>query len=394
MTVSAHPSAPFPSATILGFPRIGPDRELKKAVEAFWAGSLTESELEDRARVLRRQTRERLVALGLGADDASIAESFSFYDQVLDAVATFGAVPERFEDLDPATLAGYFTLARGRAADAPLEMTKWFNTNYHNLVPELRPDSRFALTTRRIVDQFVEAAEDGFVTRPVVVGPVTFLLLSKPAAGSPSDFAPLDLLDILIPAYVELLAGLRAAGATWVQLDEPALVSENLGVSAAQVNDAVRRAYAVLGAAPERPSILVTSPYGSLGDALPVLLEAPIEAVHVDLVSEAPASIPATDKTLVAGVVNGRNIWRADLDAALTRLEELARVAPQLSVATSTSLQHVPYDLARERTLDDRLRSWLAFADEKVREVRVLADGLAGGRDVVRAEVDAATAAL
>ena len=393
MTLSAHPSAPFPSATILGFPRIGPDRELKKAVEALWSGSLTEVELEDRARDLRRQTRERLAALGLGADDASIPESFSFYDQVLDAAATFGALPERFADLDAASLAGYFTLARGRAADAPLEMTKWFNTNYHNLVPELGPDSRFALASTRIVDQFVEAAQQGFVTRPVIVGPVTFLLLSKPAAGAPGDFAPLQLLDILLPAYVDLLARLQAAGATWVQLDEPGLVSENLGMTAAEVQDAARRAYAVLGGAAERPSILVASPYGSLGAALPVLLQAPVEAVHVDLVSEEPTAIPATDKTLVAGIVNGRNIWRADLESALGRLEELSEVAPHLSVATSTSLQHVPYDLSREQKLDPRLRSWLAFADEKVREVRVLADGLAGGRGAVRAELDAATAA-
>ncbi|WP_231563117.1 5-methyltetrahydropteroyltriglutamate--homocysteine S-methyltransferase [Microbacterium mangrovi] len=393
MTVSVHPSVPFPSATILGFPRIGPDRELKKAVEAFWGGTLTESELESRSRELRAQTRARLVELGLGRDDASIPESFSFYDQVLDAAATFGAVPSRFADVDAATLGGYFTLARGRAADAPLEMTKWFNTNYHNLVPELGPETSFTLASRRIVEQFAEAVRDGYLTRPVIVGPVTFLLLSKAAADAPDGFAPLDLLDILLPAYVELLAELKAAGASWVQLDEPGLVSENLGVEEQTVLDATRRAYAVLGGADERPSILVTSPYGSLGEALPVLLDAPVEAVHVDLLSEAPDSIPATEKTLVAGVVGGRNIWRTDLAAALDTLQALTAVAARVSVATSTSLQHLPYSLAREEKLDPQLRSWLAFADEKVGEVGVLADGLANGRAAVQDELDAASAA-
>ncbi|KHK95993.1 5-methyltetrahydropteroyltriglutamate--homocysteine methyltransferase [Microbacterium mangrovi] len=393
VTVSVHPSVPFPSATILGFPRIGPDRELKKAVEAFWGGTLTESELESRSRELRAQTRARLVELGLGRDDASIPESFSFYDQVLDAAATFGAVPSRFADVDAATLGGYFTLARGRAADAPLEMTKWFNTNYHNLVPELGPETSFTLASRRIVEQFAEAVRDGYLTRPVIVGPVTFLLLSKAAADAPDGFAPLDLLDILLPAYVELLAELKAAGASWVQLDEPGLVSENLGVEEQTVLDATRRAYAVLGGADERPSILVTSPYGSLGEALPVLLDAPVEAVHVDLLSEAPDSIPATEKTLVAGVVGGRNIWRTDLAAALDTLQALTAVAARVSVATSTSLQHLPYSLAREEKLDPQLRSWLAFADEKVGEVGVLADGLANGRAAVQDELDAASAA-
>jgi 5-methyltetrahydropteroyltriglutamate--homocysteine methyltransferase len=306
---------------------------------------------------------------------------------------TFGAVPHRFTDVDATTLDGYFALARGRAADAPLEMTKWFNTNYHNLVPELGAQTQFALTSRRIVEQFTEAARDGFHTRPVIVGPVTFLLLSKSAADAGDDFAPLDLLNILLPAYVELLAELSAAGATWVQLDEPGLVSENLGIAQESVLEATRRAYEVLGGAAERPGILVTSPYGNLGAALPVLLEVPIEAVHVDLLSESGEAIPATDKTLVAGVVGGRNIWRTDLAGAFSTLQSLASRSPRLSVATSTSLQHLPYSLAREEKLDPPLRSWLAFADEKVREVRVLADGLADGRETVAHLLDAASAA-
>jgi len=218
-------TAAFPAGTILGYPRIGRRRELKRAVEAFWAGRIDADELERAASELRGATRERLAALGLGRDDSSIPESFSYYDQVLDAAVTVGAIPSRFADLvgedGGVDLAGYFTIARGEGERAPLEMTKWFDSNYHYLVPEIGPETVFRLAGDRLVREVAEAKAAGFVTRPVVVGPVTFLLLSKASDEAPEGFQPLSRLEDLLPVYRELLAKLAEAGAEWVQLDEP-----------------------------------------------------------------------------------------------------------------------------------------------------------------------------
>ena len=246
----------FPRGTILGYPRIGRRRELKKAVEAFWAGRITAVELEATAKELRRVTRERLVTLGLGKDDSSIPEAFSYYDHVLDTAVTVGAVPTRFERVvqeGAVDLAGLFTIARGEGQDTPAEMTKWFDSNYHYLVPEIGPETEFHLASRRRIDEFLEAKADGYLTRPVLVGPVTFLLLSKPSERAPKGYQPLDRLDDLLPVYAQLLAELRAAGAEWVQLDEPALVSESIEVDRASVLAATRHAYEILGA-PRRAS--------------------------------------------------------------------------------------------------------------------------------------------
>lgn len=220
----------FPAGTILGYPRIGRRRELKRAVEAFWRRDISARDLEETAAALRAATRERLAALGLGRTDSAIPESFSYYDQVLDAAVTVGAIPSRFAELveDGALdLAGYFTIARGEGDRAPLEMTKWFDSNYHYLVPEIGPETVFSLASDRLVREVAEARVAGFVTRPVVVGPVTFLLLSKPSEDAPAGFDPLSRLADLLPVYRDLLARLAEAGAEWVQLDEPALVSES-----------------------------------------------------------------------------------------------------------------------------------------------------------------------
>ncbi|NYF10502.1 5-methyltetrahydropteroyltriglutamate--homocysteine methyltransferase [Leifsonia sp. AK011] len=388
----------FPTGTILGYPRIGRRRELKRAVEAFWAGKISAEELEAAAADLRAATRERLASLGLGRTDSSIPEAFSYYDQVLDAAVTVGAVPQRFARLvkDDGTidLAGYFTIARGEGQDTPAEMTKWFDSNYHYLVPEIGPETDFHLASDRLIREVAEATASGYRTRPVIVGPVTFLLLSKPSVDAPEGFSPLDRLDDLLPVYAELLAALTAVGAEWVQLDEPGLVSESIEAPRDVVLAATASAYTSLGGAPVRPAIFVAAPYASLDDALPVLLETPVEAVGIDLVKgDLPSGI-TTDKVLVGGVIDGHNIWRGDLEGAFASLESLKGLSPHVAVSTSTSLFHVPHDVEDEPLLEEWLTNWLAFADQKVGQVATLAKGLIEGKAAIQSELDAATEAL
>jgi 5-methyltetrahydropteroyltriglutamate--homocysteine methyltransferase len=403
--MSTPSRSPFPVGTILGYPRIGRRRELKKAVEAFWAGSISAIELEETAAGLRSATRDRLAKLGLGRADSSIPESFSFYDQVLDAAVTFGAIPTRFAGLinesGAIDLAGYFTVARGEGEHAPLEMTKWFDSNYHYLVPEIGPETSFSLASDRLVREVTEAREAGYLTRPVIVGPVTFLLLSKPSDETPAGFQPLDRLADLLPVYRDLLARLAAAGAEWVQLDEPALVSESIETPRDEVLQAVRTAYSALGDTNDRPQLFVAAPYGSLDDALPVLAASPIEAIGLDLVRGAvPNGLDAATlaglrtKTVVGGVIDGHNIWRGDLAAAFGTLTELLALSPAVSVSTSTSLLHVPHDVDDEPDLSSELVSWLAFADQKVAQIATLARGLDDGHEAIQDALDAASAAL
>ncbi|WP_308468411.1 5-methyltetrahydropteroyltriglutamate--homocysteine S-methyltransferase [Rathayibacter soli] len=400
-------TTPFPTGTILGYPRIGRRRELKKAVEAFWAGTISSAELEQAAAQLRAVTRERLCALGLGRADSSIPASFSYYDQMLDAAVTLGAVPERFSTLvgedGSLDLAGYFTLARGEGNRAPLEMTKWFDSNYHYLVPEIGPETVFSLASDRIVREAEEAANAGYRTRPVIVGPVTFLALSKPSDAAPAGFRPLSRLDEVLPVYQQLLARLSAAGVQWVQLDEPALVSESIADARADVLEAARAAYASLGEATDRPALFVAAPYGSLDDAVPVLAGSNVEAIGLDLVRGSVPAVADLDdptrtalraKTLVGGVVDGHNVWRGDLEAAFGKLESLLALTVNVAAATSTSLLHVPHDVDDEPRLSDELKSWLAFADQKVGQVAVLARGLDDGHEEIQSDLDAASAAL
>lgn len=397
-------STAFPAATIIGYPRIGPHRELKRAVESYWAGTSTAAQLEATTRSLRLNSYGHLAALGLGESTSAIPASFSLYDQVLDTAATFGVVPDRFRDLydDDGRLGldAYFTLARGDAGRQPLEMTKWFDTNYHYLVPEIGPGTRFTLANNWILRNVDEAAEQGFTVRPTIIGPVTFLLLSKAADEAPAGFDPFSRLDDLLPLYVQLLEQLAEAGAQWVQLEEPALVADQ-AVPSAELADAVERSYRLLAAAKVRPAVLVTTQYGSLGGLLPILGGTGIDALHLDLVKGGlpPAADLAAlgDTTLVAGVVDGHNIWKADLARAATTLSTLTASVSRVGVATSTSLQHVPHSVEDEPQLNRELRTWLAFADQKVEEVvtlsRLVDQSPAGTIDAAIAEASAVLAA-
>lgn len=391
---AAHP---LPGATILGYPRIGRRRELKRAIEAFWAGSLTEEELHERTRALRAATRARLVELGLPAEGGAIPESFSAYDHVLDTSVRLGILPGRFSDIaDQSELARYFALARGDEQHQPLEMTKWFDTNYHYSVPEIDEETTFTAQPAGLTALLDEARQQGIESRPVLVGPVTLLLLSKASDAAAEGFAPLSRLDDLTDAYRDLLQSLSAAGARWVQLDEPALVSDSLAIPREEILAAVERAYRALGEHADRPQILLTTPYGDASAALVRLAELPVEAVHVDLdrgtlPREALASGELAEAfrgtQLVAGVVDGRNIWRTDLRAVFAEVSDLRDAGIDVAVGTAVSLQHVPHDVREERALDPRLASWLAFADQKVEHVALLARGLAEGGEAIESEL-------
>jgi len=387
---------PFPAASILGYPRIGRRRELKKAVEAYWAGKIDAAALDAAAKEIQLGTAKRLQGLGL-TEAAAVPGTFSYYDQVLDAAAHLGAVPARFGNLLNAQgqldIDGYFTLARGNKDQQPLEMTKWFDTNYHYLVPEIGPETNFALTSNRIVEEFEYALANGVETRPYIVGPVTFLLLSKASDDAPAGFSPLSRLEDILPVYTALLQKLAAAGASWVQLDEPALVVDQ-DTPAVEIQAAVARSYEALAAAAQRPQLFVSTPYGALNGQLGTLAATGIDALHLDVfkgeVPSAAALAALGNKTLVAGVVDGHNIWRNDLAASAKKVAELKKSVAKLAISTSTSTQHVPHDVDEEVQLSEQLRSWLAFADQKAVEVVTLA-GLLTDEAAVQPAIDEAT---
>ncbi|WP_335937459.1 5-methyltetrahydropteroyltriglutamate--homocysteine S-methyltransferase [Streptomyces sp. PTD5-9] len=382
-------------ATVYGYPRQGPNRELKKAIEGYWKGRVTADALRSTAAGLRRANWRQLA-------DAGIEEvptgDFSYYDHVLDTTVMVGAVPARHREAvaaDP--LDGYFAMARGTQDVAPLEMTKWFDTNYHYLVPELGPDTVFTADSAKQAAELKEALALGLKARPVLVGPVTYLLLAKPAPGVTADFDPLTLLDRLLPVYAELLADLRAAGAEWVQLDEPALVQDRTPAEL----DAAESAFHALGGLTDRPRLLIASYFDRLGDALPALAKAPVDGLALDFTEAAAANLDALaavgglpGKRLVAGVVDGRNIWANDLSKSLATLGTLLGLAERVDVSASCSLLHVPLDTAAERDIEPQILRWLAFARQKTAEIATLAEGLAHGTDAIKAELAANRAVL
>ena len=394
--MSAAP-AQFPTATILAYPRIGRGRELKRALEARWAGRITEAELLNAADDLRKENLARLVELGLNPSDASLADAPSLYDHVLDATILLGAIPPRFVGRQGLDL--YFALARGDDKVGPEEMTKWFDTNYHYLVPEIGPDTPLHFADDTVVRRFADAREWGYVTRPVLVGPVTYLALAKADPATP-DFDPLTRIDEAVAAYEEALASLHAAGAPWVQLDEPALTSDNLSRTRVELGELAARVYERLAASQNRPQILLTTPYGDASHAVGALAKTGVDALHVDtLRGSLPQGADLSGVTLVVGAVDGRYIWRADLAQLRDTLKAAQTLgAARVTVATSNSLQHVPHDTALETwddaTLNENLHAWLAFADQKVLEVVTLARGLDEGWEAIDSEVADATRVL
>jgi 5-methyltetrahydropteroyltriglutamate--homocysteine methyltransferase len=384
-------------AANLGFPRMGARRELKTALESFWAGKLDEKGLLDAARSLRSQNWHLQKAAGL---DHIPSNDFSFYDQVLDTAVLSGAVPARYGWSGVSVdLSTYFAMARGRqggrsGGDVPaMEMTKWFDTNYHFIVPEFSAGQKFFRASSKPVDSFQEAKALGVNTRPVLVGPVSFLLLGKPKAD---NLNPLALLESLLPVYEETLKQLASAGAEWVQMDEPCLVLD----LADDARAAFGRAYTRLAKAAPSLKILVATYFGDLRGNLDAALGLPVAALHLDLV-RAPEQLERALKKVPAGLslslglVDGRNIWRADLEKAVAAAEKAAAAlgGDRLQIAPSCSLLHSPVDLDIEDALDPELRQWLAFAKQKVEEVAVVARAVNQGRaavqDVLKANAEA-----
>src|SRR6059036_2125655 len=385
----------------LGFPPLGAHRELKRATEGYWSGKVPQAALLQTGAELRAAHWRLQRDAGV---DLIPSNDFSYYDRVLDACAMVGAVPTRYGwsggsfDLDT-----YFAMARGVQSGGrdvtAMEMTKWFDTNYHYIVPEFEPAQAFRLSSSKPVDEFQEAKALGIHTKPVLIGPVTFLLLGK---ARTARFDRLSLLDALLPVYAEALSRLGAAGATWVQLDEPCLALDRTPAERA----AFGRAYRFLADRVSKVKLLVATYFAGLDDNVPTALELPVAGLHVDA-TRAPGQLDAflkawpagggrEGKVLSLGVIDGRNIWKADLNAALRQLEEaLERAgAAQLWVAPSCSLLHVPIDLDLEKRLDAELKGWLAFAKQKLAEVAILTRALRDGRDSVAAELDGNVRAL
>ncbi|MDO6825215.1 5-methyltetrahydropteroyltriglutamate--homocysteine S-methyltransferase [Marinobacter sp. 1_MG-2023] len=370
----------------LGYPRIGPRRELKFALESLWHGKASEPALQKTAAGLRAQNWQEQSGLAL----APVGD-FSLYDQVLDMTVTLGNLPERARAYDGSALDEYFRVARGRSpSDSTCcsvhagEMTKWFDTNYHYIVPEFSADTSFSLNAERILDQLAEARTRGVSAKPVIIGPVTYLWLGK----AKDDSDRLNLLNKLLPVYAELLAKLAAQGAEWVQIDEPALVTE----LDANWRHAFILAYHELKTAPVK--LLLTTYFGELRENLQLACELPVAGIHLDAIRARSEVSRLADwlpvhKVLSLGVINGRNIWKTDLNATLDLLEPLKeKLAERLWLAPSCSLLHVPVDLESETTLDPEVRNWLAFARQKLQELSILAKALDNGRESVAKELE------
>ncbi len=378
---------------IPGYPRIGARRELKRALEAFWKDDIGEQELLATGAELRRRHWRQQSDAGL---DLVTTGDFSWYDQMLDHACLLGVVPARFgEPGDQVDLDTYFRMARGRSRSGEtvpaLEMTKWFDTNYHYLVPELASGQTFRIASQQLFEHTREALAQGFAAKPVLIGPLSFLWLSKSRGAGVER---LDLLDALLPVYGEILQRLGTLGVEWVQIDEPILVLD----LPQRWKNAFESAYQRL----QVPGLkrMLTTYFGELGDNLNLACQLPVDGLHIDLVRAPQQLEPVLDrlppyKVLSLGVIDGRNLWRADLDSLLDRLTPVQqRLGERLWLGTSCSLLHVPYDLAHETKLDDTPKQWLAFAVQKLDELNTLKRALNEGRASVQAQLTASADAL
>ena len=366
----------------LGFPRVGSMRELKFAQEGYWSGKSTKEELLKLASEIRKINWDHQKSLDLVA-----VGDFSLYDQVLDMSFTLGNIPQRARNYSGDVLDNYFRVARGRSVDpkqaiSAAEMTKWFDTNYHYMVPEFEMSTTFKLDATRIIDQITEAKNLGLKPKPVIIGPVTYLAIGKEKDNSNK----LDLLPKLLDTYVELLEALVAQNIEWVQIDEPILVTE-LSV---ELKKAFEISYAKLNN--PKLKILLATYFGSLQDNLETISKLPIAGLHIDAVNggaEVDAVISKmSGKVISLGVVNGRNIWKSDLNAILDWVEPIAKkLGDNLWIAPSCSLLHVPVDLSSEKKLDSEISSWLAFAIEKIKEIEVITTAINSGRAKVENEL-------
>ncbi len=376
------------TASNLGFPRIGPKRELKKSLEEYWSGDAGEQALLLAGREIRKANW--LFQKGAGLDHIP-SNDFSFYDHILDTIALTGAIPPRYRwGGGSVDLRTYFAMARGlqdsaAGIDVPaMEMTKWFDTNYHYIVPEFEPDQKFSLASNKPIEEFAEARALGVHTRPVLVGPISFLLLGK--SSRPGD-STLQLLDRLLPVYEEALRRLAGAGADWIQMDEPFLSTDLTD----EARKTFRRAYDRLSAISPGLKLLVTTYFEDMRTNLSTALSLPVAGLHLDLVrgheqlgpaaTEAPAGM-----TLSLGVVDGRNIWRSELHRALDVVEWcIGRIGlERVIVGPSSSLIHVPVDLGLENRLDKDLISWLSFAKQKIRDIALITRAVREGRQAVQ----------
>jgi 5-methyltetrahydropteroyltriglutamate--homocysteine methyltransferase len=375
-------------ASNLGYPRIGSKRELKKALEQFWSGKRSETELLEQAAALRRQHWQLQQQLGLTHIPSN---DFSLYDHVLDTIAMVGAVPKRYHWNGPhVDWRTYFVMARGVLQDQEqssaipaMEMTKWFDTNYHYIVPEFEAEQQFSLASTKPLDEFLEAKALGIHTRPVLLGPVSFLLLGRTHSHA---VKPLSLLGRLLPVYEDVLLALAQAGADWLQIDEPCLVLDLDGDTLEAYQATYERLATYLAAHTPSLRILLATYFGDLRGNLPTVLRLPVSALHLDL-ARAPAQLeqvlpqaPAS-LSLSLGVVDGRNVWRTEFDRALTLVDRGVQAlgTERVLIGPSCSLLHVPIDATQETHLDEDMHSWLAFANQKIEEISLLTRALNEG---------------
>ena len=351
----------------IGYPRIGPKRELKVALENFWKSDISEAELQTVAKDLRRKNWQTQKENGV---DLISSNDFSFYDQVLDTICLLGAIPKRYKwDGKEVSLKTYFAMARGSQTselDVPaLEMTKWFDTNYHYLVPELSKDQSFKLSTNKPFEEFKEAKKYGFNTKPIILGPLSFLLLAKGLDG----FKTINLLDKILPVYKEIIKKLSELGAEWIQIDEPILVKDLDSQVVSQIKNTLNELKKSSGSS----KILVATYFEDLNDEVKnEIFESDIDAVHLDLVrgNRNKSYVKNSKKQLSLGLIDGRNVWKADLKEKIEFIKN--NTSGDIIIASSCPLLHTPYDLDLEQKVPQEIKRWLSFSKQKLQELNII----------------------